>query len=43
MVDGTPRGFNFPLPCGNAVSPPPLCAVARANLDRVAAPERLAA
>lgn len=28
---------------GNSVSPPPLCAVARANLDRVAAPERLAA
>lgn len=28
---------------GNAVSPPPLCAVAKANLDPVAIPERLAA
>lgn len=28
---------------GNSVSPPPLCAIARANLDQVAEPERLAA
>lgn len=46
--DRTADGRPLPLTaqvrmCGNAVSPPPLCAVARANLDRVAAPERLAA
>ena len=28
---------------GNSVSPPPLAAIARANLDRVAEPERMAA
>lgn len=28
---------------GNSVSPPPLCALARANLDPVTVPERIAA
>lgn len=43
-ADGTPLSISRSVKMvGNSVSPPPLCAIARANLDQVPATERMAA
>jgi hypothetical protein len=42
--DGTPLSISASVRMvGNSVSPPPLCALARANLDPATVPQRIAA